>query len=113
MRERFAVKAAVPAKVRLRVPVKPMSPPMVRGLAPVVMAAPVVLSIVPPLSDQEAVAAPRAAALLMLSVPAVRTLDVPVNVFAPESVRRFVVLTVSEPVPERIPEMVPKLPAPI
>ena len=113
LRERFAVRAAVPARLRLWVPVKVILPPRVSGLAPVVMAAPVVLSIVPPLSVQEAVAAPRAAALLRLSVPAVRTLDVPVNVFTPESVRRFVVLTVSEPVPERIPEMVPKLPAPI
>ena len=113
LRERLALRATVPARLRLCVPVKVTLPPRVSGLAPVVMAAPVVLSIEPPLNVQVAVAAPRAAALLMFNVPAVSVLEVPVKVFTPESVSRFDVLTVREPVPERMPEITPKLLAPI
>ena len=113
LRERFAVRATVPARLRLCVPVKPTLPPKVIGLAPVVMAAAEVLSSEPPFKVQLAVAAPRAAALLMFNVPAVSTFEVPVKVLAPESVRRFDVLTVREPVPERMPEITPKLFAPI
>ena len=113
LRERLAVRATVPARLRLCVPVKPILPPKVSGLAPVVMAAAEVLSSEPAFKVQLAVAAPRAAALLRFNVPAVSTFDVPVKVLAPESVRRFEVLTVREPVPERIPEITPKLFAPI
>ena len=112
-RLRLAVRATGPARLRLWVPRKLTSPPKVSELAPVVMAAPVVLLMVPPLRDQAAVAAPRAAALLMFNVPAVRTLVVPVKVFAPESVRMFGVLTVKEPAPVSKAETTPKLPLPI